>query len=264
MRLRYRARLSCLLLACGCLGSIVATLLRTLRARDVAGAADRTTDVLPVAWCFRKMSGKNDEKDAVITTVLVCRHGETSWNAEGRLQGSTDIQLSPKGRLQANQMAKALRETQVVAVWTSPLSRARETGKAIASATHAEFNVDERLRERSLGVLEGLTPQEAAAAHPKVWRAWKRQQPFPKGAHAECEREVLSRAEAVLMDLFAMYPGRTVVVVTHGAFMRCFLKKVAGNGSITRLAVGPGRTWRVLADDPSLRLPNPGLKVAGM
>ena len=101
--------------------------------------------------------------------ILLARHGETSWNAIGRLQGHTDIELNEVGRDQALRLAQRLASAGVSEVWTSDLARARQTGEIVAAKLGlATPQVDRELRERHFGVFEGLTRDECQAQHPEV------------------------------------------------------------------------------------------------
>src|SRR5450432_1632085 len=103
--------------------------------------------------------------------MLLARHGQTAWNALGKLQGHTDIELDATGREQAHALAVSLRDAGVTRVWSSDLSRARETAAIIATELAlASPDVDADLRERKFGVFEGLTREECAANHPDSWR----------------------------------------------------------------------------------------------
>jgi len=205
---------------------------------------------------FRSQQGPTAE-----TKIFFCRHGETDWNLAHKLQGLTDIPLNNAGREQAQCIAEALKPKQLAAVWTSPLLRARDTAAAVASAVGLELRVDERLRERNLGVMEGRTGQQVEAEFPAVWAAWKALEALPPEGEAEPEAEVVQRVEAAMFDIAATYPGRTVAMVAHGAVLRCLCRKTFGNASISTFSVGPGRAWRPLALDDGSHLKTPGLKV---
>ena len=85
--------------------------------------------------------------------ILLARHGQTSWNALGRLQGHTDIELNDVGREQARELAARLASAELTAVWASDLARARQTGEIVAAALGlAPPTVDPDLRERCFGL----------------------------------------------------------------------------------------------------------------
>lgn len=89
--------------------------------------------------------------------IYIVRHGETVWNREKRLQGSTDIELNEEGRRLARETGKNLRKTEFDAAYASPLKRAYETAALIMAGRPVPVIKDERIREISFGVLEGKT-----------------------------------------------------------------------------------------------------------
>ena len=98
-----------------------------------------------------------------MTTLLLARHGETDWNREFRIQGSSDIQLNELGRQQAQFLAQELTDVDLDAIYSSDLSRAQATAAAVAATHGLEVQLDPRLRERSFGSWEGLTREDVSA-----------------------------------------------------------------------------------------------------
>src|ERR1017187_6836796 len=101
------------------------------------------------------------------------RHGETEWNALGRLCGRTDVPLSDAGRRQAQLLARRLKPLPVEALYTSPLQRALETARFVSNAIGREPVVDVRLVELNYGSWEGSTYEEINRANPEIYRAWQ-------------------------------------------------------------------------------------------
>jgi broad specificity phosphatase PhoE len=95
-----------------------------------------------------------------VTTLLLVRHGETDWNAEGRLQGHTDRPLSDLGRRQARQLAGELASEELDAIYSSDLARARETAEIVGERLGLPVVLDPDLREKDWGTWEGLTSVE--------------------------------------------------------------------------------------------------------
>ena len=158
--------------------------------------------------------------------ILLARHGETAWNALGKLQGHTDISLNDAGRDQARALAAGFGDAGITAVWTSDLARARETGEIVATTLGlAAPVVDPELRERRFGVFEGLTRRECETQHPEVWQAWIAQTGTPPGGEPRAEAAArLARA----LERIAATEGGPVLVISHGAVMRLWLMELLG------------------------------------
>lgn len=180
--------------------------------------------------------------------LLLARHGETAWNALGRLQGHTDIELNDAGRAQARALAASLAPDEVASVWTSDLSRARETGAIVAAALGLpEPRVDPELRERCFGVFEGLTRDQIAAQYPDAWRAWRERTAAPPGG------EPSDAAVARLMQALTRLvhdDGGPALVISHGGIMRLWLMAVLGE---TVPLVPNGATYLLAHDGGGFR-----------
>src|SRR5207302_46661 len=98
------------------------------------------------------------DNGALATQLLLIRHGESTWNREGRVQGWLDPPLSERGIQQAARLAERLRDEPLDALYASPQQRARATAQAIADIKGLPLQLDDRLREHRLGGIQGLTP----------------------------------------------------------------------------------------------------------
>src|SRR6476661_3313571 len=140
-----------------------------------------------------------------MTTLLLVRHGETDWNADGRLQGQTDRPLSDFGRRQALQLAEELAEEELEAIYSSDLARARETAEIVAERFGLPVVLDPDLREKDWGTWEGLNAVE-------------RDRVEFVGESTEAHQ---GRMLGALRRIAERHPGdRRVLVVTHGGSMR--------------------------------------------
>ncbi|MBO2943166.1 histidine phosphatase family protein [Paenibacillus sp. F411] len=142
------------------------------------------------------------------------RHGETAWNAAGRIQGQTDIPLNEQGRSQARLLGKRLAAEAYEwdFVMSSGLSRAEETGAILASMLHIPMkSPDSRLLERSYGKVEGLTSQEREQMFGSNWKL--------QDLGQESDAELLKRGKAFLEEMLCKYPDHSFLVVSHGGFL---------------------------------------------
>ena len=149
------------------------------------------------------------------THVILIRHGQSQGNAEGRFGGHTDTPLSPLGRKQAEATAKALASEKFSAIYSSDLPRAIETATPLAKLTRAPLITTEALRERSVGVMEGLTFPEAAAQHPEQYQALLRRDFDHVLLGGESYRQMLDRAAAKLDEAIQKHKGGRIALFTH-------------------------------------------------
>lgn len=152
------------------------------------------------------------------TKLCLIRHGETTWNAERRLQGHTDIPLNTKGTQQARQMAQAIKNTGLSfdALYTSDLKRAADTANAIVELFGVEAKVDSALRERDFGALQGLTIQEAPLLQPAIWQAHIARDLEHELEGGESIQQFATRVQTVLDKIQEQHSGQTILLVSHG------------------------------------------------
>jgi probable phosphoglycerate mutase len=163
--------------------------------------------------------------------VLLARHGETPWNAEGRYQGQRDIALSDNGERQARLLGERLADLEITRAVASPLSRARRTAElALGPARAATLQLDRGLQEINHGDWEGLLASEIGERDPVRLRAW-REAPetvqMPGGG--ESIVEVLDRAwPAFTRACEGLGADDTLLVVAHDAVNRVILCRILG------------------------------------
>jgi broad specificity phosphatase PhoE len=157
----------------------------------------------------------------VATRVILARHGETDWNVEQRWQGHADRPLNERGRLQARRLAEDLAGEPIAAVYTSDLSRARETAEIVAHGHGMPARPLAALREIDVGEWEGFTwPElearfpEGVARHHETGRGWERGEDFD---------DMSERVVAAVREIAAWHPDETVLVVGHGGTLRSVL-----------------------------------------
>ncbi len=154
-------------------------------------------------------------------SLVVMRHGRTSWNDSGRAQGHADIELDEVGHAQAAAAARVLVSLDPVRLWSSDLARARQSVAPLAAATGIEPETLPALREYDVGTRTGLTFDEFEAAFPDEYAAWIAGNESLTVPGAESTSDVRARiVPAMRACLDALGPGETGVVVTHGAALR--------------------------------------------
>lgn len=176
-------------------------------------------------------------------TLALIRHGQTDWNREDRMQGSSDIPLNDTGRAQAREAASALAGRHWDAIVSSPLSRARETAEIIAAELGLPLGpAYPELVERDYGPHEGDNSTDCIRRYPN--------RDYPD---AETLDEVVERGLAGLERISADLPNADVLVVAHGTIIRYTLARLAGhpvdgilNATVSTVEREPDGAWRVL------------------
>jgi probable phosphoglycerate mutase len=165
-----------------------------------------------------------------MTTLILARHGETDWNREGRWQGHADAPLNERGREQAQALADELAGDEIAAIYTSDLSRARETAAIVAAqlGLDAPIEVDARLREVDIGGWSGLTTAEIETRFPEDVARWQAGDPAHTFDGGESYALMGRRVVEAVDEIAARHPGEQVLVVLHGGPIRALLAHAAG------------------------------------
>jgi glucosyl-3-phosphoglycerate phosphatase len=155
-----------------------------------------------------------------MTRLIVWRHGNTDWNAAGRVQGQTDVSLNALGRSQAVEAAELLASFKPDILVSSDLVRAADTAAALASRADLPVTYDSRLRERHFGEWQGLTMTQVEEQRPEEHARWKAGEAFIGGG-VETLDDLGKRVAEGFEAAAALTPGGgTAVVATHGAAAR--------------------------------------------
>jgi 2,3-bisphosphoglycerate-dependent phosphoglycerate mutase len=149
------------------------------------------------------------------TNVLLIRHGQSKGNAERRFGGHTATPLSARGRNQAQATALTLKSESLTAIYSSDLKRAIETARPLSNLTSLPINGTSAFRERSVGVMEGLTFEDAAEQHPGQYAALLRRDFEHVLTGGESYRQLLDRAREKLDEIIAENRGGRIAVFSH-------------------------------------------------
>lgn len=180
--------------------------------------------------------------------LLLVRHGESVWNAEGRWQGSADPPLSETGRQQATELADAVKDCGIDAIVSSDLDRAVETAQIVGGILGLdEPRIDARLRERDVGDISGHTRDEIEAKWPGLLEKWRTGEltQMPGG-----EDDITPRVTAGLQAVAEEADGSVVLVVTHGGVIGAVDRWLGTE--YRRVGNVQGR-WLVVDDDGRIR-----------
>ena len=189
-------------------------------------------------------------------TLFAVRHGETEWNLIGRHQGHMDSPLTGKGIQQARALAEALVGRGIEFIYSSDLARASKTAGLIGSRLNLPINTDQRLRERHLGTLQGLTKKEFRHRYCEEWTGFASGDPHYCLPGGESAQQHYIRAVACIQELAERHKGRTILAVTHGGVLNWLFYRSIGipismprrcsifNAAINCFTIN-GRSWRI-------------------
>jgi broad specificity phosphatase PhoE len=188
-----------------------------------------------------------------VTTILLARHGESDWNHTKRWQGFADRPLTELGLAQAERLADRLDETELDAVWSSDLKRARDTAEVVARRKSIEVQTTPELREVDVGSWSGLTRGQAEALYPEGYARWLR------GGEGWEDGETYSqlgeRVIRAILAIAAAHEGGRVLVVAHGGTIRAIhaaalgvdvstyrrIQRVEPNATLSAVCIEEGR-----------------------
>lgn len=161
--------------------------------------------------------------------LYIIRHGRTVWNASGKIQGSTDIELNDEGRSAAAATGAAWEQMGLHfdAVYSSPLNRAMETARLVSGYTGLPIQEDCRLRELSFGVLEGgsVAHINDAGFDPEHGCFFDHPECYQRPKDGESLEELCERAKDFLTELFSKYShGERILIVGHGAMNKALMR----------------------------------------
>lgn len=162
-------------------------------------------------------------------TIYLIRHGETEWNAQGIIQGHSDIPLNKVGEEQANQLAKKLRAVKFSAAFSSDLIRAKRTAEIITLEKKLAVKTTTALRERYFGDYEGkhfslLHQSEIKSLLLKYKKLAEKNHPDVESEDSiETDEQLVNRFIPFIREMAVGYQGRNVLLVTHGGIIRWFL-----------------------------------------
>ena len=161
--------------------------------------------------------------------IVLARHGETPWNAEGRYQGQIDIPLSDLGEQQARALGQRLSDVVIDRAVASPLQRARRTAELALRERAGMLRLEPGLREIAHGTWEGKLAGEIAERYPQQVQAWRDAPHTVQMPEGESLDQVFARVwPAFVRATAGLAPAQTLLVVAHDAVNRLILCHVLG------------------------------------
>ncbi len=182
-----------------------------------------------------------------MTRIILVRHGETTWNIEGRYQGQEDTPLSERGLQQGHLLAEGLRNIPIDFAISSPLQRSYQTCKFCAELHGLEVNTDDRLLEINHGSWEGVLAQDIQNQYPVEFTLWHSQPEkvqMPGGG--ESLEDVRKRVRAAFDEYAAQYDGKTILVAAHDAVNKAIICDLLG--------LGMERFWQIKQDNTCINV----------
>lgn len=161
--------------------------------------------------------------------LFLIRHAASEWNEQGLTQGCKDPKLSPKGNRQAEKLAIKLKDIKFSAIYSSPLTRAKDTAKYLAESKGIDVVYDDLLREIAFGAWEGLTYKQICCEYPQQIMLWENS-PFDCVVpESENLPSVMERCISFLEYLKSTHSGEdTIAVVSHSQPIKCMLAYLIG------------------------------------
>ena len=176
-----------------------------------------------------------------MTELWLIRHGESESNAAGLVQGQFDVHLSERGREQAKRLARRLALDPPDLIFSSDLSRALDTARAIAEACHLEIHPEPRLREIDMGTWVNQRWEDLATLYPDDYALLNVGDPEFRRGGGESKVMLQQRMVAIIEEIVAAQGGKRIAIVAHGGAIRAYVAYVLGSplkGIFTRLKMG--------------------------
>ena len=205
------------------------------------------------------------EEQCLRTRLLLIRHAQTEWNIQRRFQGHGDSLITEEGQEQLQRLKSRLAGLEFDVVYSSDLRRTMETSKMLSGKQRVE---EPRLRERGVGILEGLNLEQIMAEHAEAFRAFRSGDKDHQIEGGESLQIALNRAWTFLEEMPEKHPGAELAAVSHAGLIRLICKQILGlaldapnffqipNTSLTQLVFSPkDRSWSLecLADTTHLQ-----------
>ena len=191
---------------------------------------------------------KNSAGVNLLTKIFLIRHGETAWNKIGKLQGVSDVELSPEGIKQARLLAEHAPFNSVDAIYSSDLIRAVKTAEILAQRFNLPVIKNGGLRETSFGTWEGKLLSDLAKENPQGFENFFSNPDKVKPPQGETFLQSQARIMNALNAIIADNEGKNIIVVSHGAAIRLII--------CAALGISIGKMWAISQHNTALNILN--------
>ena len=181
-----------------------------------------------------------------MTSVYLVRHGQTAWNKEEIFRGRTDVPLDETGLKQAELAAEYFREMEIGAIYSSPLSRALQTGQKIAQFHNLKVQPLSGIIDMSFGDWEGRQHQEIREKDNKTYRQWVEEPHLVRLPGGEGLDDVRVRTMAALEEVIRKHPEKTLVLVSHRVICKVLICAILG--------LDNSHFWQITQDTTAINL----------
>jgi len=181
-----------------------------------------------------------------MTFVYLVGHGETAWNKEEIFRGRTDISLNEIGFREAELVGEYLKGKDIHVIYSSPLSRARETARRIAQVFNLKVQPLEGITDMSFGKWEGRPLKEVQIHDRELYRQWIEQPHLLKLPGGESLDEVRVRAMAALEEVIQYHHEKNLVLVSHRVINKVIICGILG--------IDNSHFWQIGQDPTAINL----------
>lgn len=181
-----------------------------------------------------------------MTSIYLIRHGQTAWNKEEIFRGRTDVPLDQTGLRQAELAAEYFKGTEIHAIYSSPLARARQTAEKIAQLHSMKVKPLEGIIDMSFGNWEGHPHDEIKTMDPETYRQWRDEPHRARLPGGESLDEVRVRAMAAVEEVIQSNSGKTLVLVSHRVVNKVLICGILG--------IDNSHFWQIAQDATAINL----------
>jgi len=186
------------------------------------------------------------ERNSIMTSVYLVRHGQTAWNKEEIFRGRTDVPLDETGLRQAELTGQYFKGMEIHGIYSSPLSRAWQTAQKIAQFHNLKVEPMEEILDMSFGDWEGHPHQEIRKIDSETYRQWVESPHLVRLPGGESLDDVRVRAMAALEEVIRKHPEKTLVLVSHRVVCKVLICAILG--------LDNSHFWQIAQDTTAINL----------